>query len=169
MLPESIFDFIAVQLEGGDKVHDRGASDPGGLTKWGISKRANPDLDIANLTREDAMRVYTERYWKPTQCYEFNSPAVQLAVMDCAINQGVASAILLLQSAVGVKQDGKIGPLTIKAANAFSGKAFLRRFMRLRIARYLNLNNQVEEDNERGWMNRLVEVVIEAASRDASG
>ena len=32
-------------------------SDPGGETNWGISKREYPDLDIKNLTRDEAKAV----------------------------------------------------------------------------------------------------------------
>ena len=31
--------------------------DPGGETNFGISKRAFPDLDIKNLTEEDAIEI----------------------------------------------------------------------------------------------------------------
>ena len=37
--------------------------DTGGLTKYGISARANPDIDVANLTIDDAKRLYKKRYW----------------------------------------------------------------------------------------------------------
>ncbi len=33
-------------------------NDPGGETKYGISKRAYPELDIANLTLEQAKGIY---------------------------------------------------------------------------------------------------------------
>jgi lysozyme family protein len=39
--------------------------DPGGETKFGISKRANPDLDIKGLTYEQALAIYRDRYWTP--------------------------------------------------------------------------------------------------------
>ena len=32
--------------------------DPGGETKYGISKRAHPDVDIKNLSREKACAIY---------------------------------------------------------------------------------------------------------------
>ena len=38
-------------------------SDPGGETKYGISKRAFPDLDIKNLTEEQAILIYYDEYW----------------------------------------------------------------------------------------------------------
>lgn len=41
--------------------------DAGGLTKFGISKRAYPKLDIVNLTVEDAKKIYERDYWKGLQ------------------------------------------------------------------------------------------------------
>ena len=43
-------------------------SDPGGETKYGISKRAYPELDIKSLTKEDAARIYYRDYWQPLDC-----------------------------------------------------------------------------------------------------
>ena len=37
--------------------------DPGGETNFGISKRAFPELDIKNLTRESAKDIYKRVYW----------------------------------------------------------------------------------------------------------
>mgnify|MGYP003149201708 FL=1 len=48
--------------EGGAKI-TRDPDDPGGLTKFGISKRSNPDVDIENLSEDDAVLIYLEKYW----------------------------------------------------------------------------------------------------------
>src|SRR5574343_326744 len=42
--------------------------DPGGETKFGISKRAYPALDIAALTLADAKAIYRRDYWDGAQC-----------------------------------------------------------------------------------------------------
>lgn len=44
-------------------------ADPGGLTKYGISQRSYPDLDIRNLSIEDAKEIYFRDYWTPAGCY----------------------------------------------------------------------------------------------------
>jgi len=51
---------LVVGLEGG-YVND--PKDPGGETKYGISKRANPDEDIKNLTLDRAKQIYRMKYW----------------------------------------------------------------------------------------------------------
>ena len=40
--------------EGGDKI----VNDSGGVTKWGISKKAYPDIDIERLTQKEAREIY---------------------------------------------------------------------------------------------------------------
>ena len=47
---------VVFKHEGG-YVNDR--NDPGGETNMGISKRAYPDLDIKNLTQDDAAEIFT--------------------------------------------------------------------------------------------------------------
>ena len=38
--------------------------DLGGETKYGITKRFYPDVDIKNLTKEQAKTIYHTDYWK---------------------------------------------------------------------------------------------------------
>ena len=55
---------VVLKHEGG-YVND--PDDSGGETNFGISKRAFPDLDIKNLTKEDAVKIYHDKYWKPSR------------------------------------------------------------------------------------------------------
>ena len=41
--------------------------DPGGETKYGISKRAFPNVDIKSITKEDAKKIYMDNYWTPSK------------------------------------------------------------------------------------------------------
>lgn len=69
--------------------------DPGGETKWGISKRAHPNEDIKNLTLERAMEIYRKEYW---DVYKAKTPSVDLdtcvpelavVMFDTGVNCGV--------------------------------------------------------------------------------
>jgi hypothetical protein len=65
--------------------------DPGGLTKWGISQRSHPNLDIANLTREQAIEIYRTEYWDRLRCDRL--PArFDVAMFDTAVNVGCGRA-----------------------------------------------------------------------------
>lgn len=100
--------------EGVDSDHP---SDPGGRTRYGISQAAYPDLDIPTLTQQQAAEIYRRDYW---QAIRGDDLPMRIAVQtfDHAVNAGPEAAIRLLQAAVGVTADGKIGPQTIAAARS---------------------------------------------------
>lgn len=88
--------------------------DPGGETKFGISKRANPDVDIKNLTLEGAMDIYKTKYWdiyitlKPISANLDNLPtALAVAVFDAGVNCGVHNAVKWLGKALEAKNPSK--------------------------------------------------------------
>ena len=98
--------------EGGLSNHRQ---DPGGLTKYGISQRSYPTLNIAALTLSEAQALYRRDYWNPIHGDELPS-GLDLLMLDCAINQGVVTAIQLLQQALRIQDDGLLGPKTLAAA-----------------------------------------------------
>jgi len=94
--------------------------DPGGETNFGISKRAFPDLDIKNLTEEDAIEIYHKEYWKPAGVEDL--PERLWAIyFDMAVNMGRKRACWILQEACNhknkddIKVDGRLGSQTIHA------------------------------------------------------
>lgn len=105
---------IIIGHEGG-YVNDH--RDPGGETKYGISKRAYPAVDIYNLTLDQAKLIYKRDYWDAVDAESIPGVA-RLMVFDCAVNCGVTTARKLLQRAVGTKDDGIIGPKTRAAISA---------------------------------------------------
>ncbi len=99
---------ITVGVEGG-YVND--PADPGGETKYGISHRAYPDIDIKALTLDQAKDIYQRDYWTPASCGRMPERIGHL-VFDCAVHHGVKTAIKLLQRALKVADDGEFGPIT---------------------------------------------------------
>ena len=85
--------------------------DPGGETKYGISKRAYPTEDIKSLTLDRAKFLYKRDYWDVVEAESIPGSA-RLMVFDCAVNTGLGMAKKLLQRAVGTKDDGIIGHKT---------------------------------------------------------
>ena len=102
---------IIIGHEGGYVLDSR---DPGGETKYGISKRAYPNEDIKNLTLNRAKELYRRDYWDAVEAESIPDSA-RLMVFDCAVNCGLTAARKLLQRAVGTKDDGIIGPMTRRA------------------------------------------------------
>lgn len=135
-------------------------NDPGGETNWGISKRAHPNVDIKNLTRDGAKAIYLNHYWLPLK--PLLIPAhLRLCLFDCAVNQGVETSIRLLQSAVGLKPDGIIGPMTLAAADSYSRRRALRNLLMARHERYTK--NPRWNIYGAGWSKRLIEIAMESA------
>lgn len=79
---------FSLKWEGG-YVND--PADPGGETKWGISKRAYPKEDIKNLTPERAAELYFRDYWRPSGAFSVGPPDCTV-VFDTAVHCGVGRA-----------------------------------------------------------------------------
>ena len=103
---------ILIGHEGGYVNHP---NDPGGETRFGISKRAYPLLDIKVLTLDQAKAIYRRDYWIPAGCDRVPE-ALRFDVLDMAVNSGVKVAIQTLQRALGVRDDGLIGPAKMPPA-----------------------------------------------------
>lgn len=112
-------------------------NDPGGETKWGISKRAYPTLDIKNLTEQQCIDIYLADYWNACGCNGL-SPALGAAVFDSAVNCGVSRAIDWRRRC---NDDPKV-------------------VVELRREYYLDIirRNPKLQKYEKGWWNRLAEL-----------
>lgn len=125
---------IVLEAEG---VLSEDARDDGGLTKYGISQKAYPALDIRALTRLQAIDIYRRDYWNRVRGDDL-AWAFALPVFDCAVNQGAGTAVKLFQKALRVPADGDFGPKTLAVAHASQSPpdAVLARFMAKRVLRY---------------------------------
>lgn len=135
--------------------------DSGGETKFGISKKAYPSIDIKNLTKEKAKEIYRKDYWELNRYYEISSQDIANKVFDLAINIGSYNANKILQKTVNfiesytIAVDGIIGEHTLEGLNGKSEygiRLFVAIFERLAAKYYVELNNQRYII---GWLNRL--------------
>ena len=59
---EAMIDFVlqweVVKDRQGNVIAEDDPDDPGGLTKYGIDQRSHPNVDIRNLTEEEAKDIY---------------------------------------------------------------------------------------------------------------
>lgn len=110
--------------EGGFVNHPK---DPGGATNKGITigtlKRLGIDVDgdgdsdivdLKALRHEHVARVYRLFYWDAVKA-DLLPSGVDYTAFDFAVNSGPSRAAKHLQAALGVEQDGDIGPGTIAA------------------------------------------------------
>lgn len=136
--------------------------DPGGETKYGISKRSYPNLDIKRLTREKAAEIYYVDWWQRYRYDRLESIDIAAKVLDLSVNVGPRQAHVMLQRALhavgrrDVVVDGIIGPQTISAANAAPPDALLAALRAEAAAYYRQLieRNPKLKKYERGWMRR---------------
>ena len=147
-----------IEREGGSKL-TRDPDDPGGTTKYGISQRAHKDVDIENLTYDQAVDIYNEQYYKPSKANSF-PPELQEIYLDMVVNLGQRNAVKVLQKACNSKGskmiavDGRIGPQTTKAANNLE----LERLKSYRVLYYASLvdSNPTQEKFWFGWYLRAI-------------
>jgi lysozyme family protein len=145
-----------IDHEGGYVNH---ANDPGGETKYGISKRSYPHLDIPNLTLADAKVIYKRDYWGPAGC-DAVPDAMKFQLFDLAVNSGVARAVRILQAAAGVDTDGILGPNTLAAVMAAHPARLVARFNGHRLKFLTTLPGW--ETFGRGWARRVADNLLES-------
>lgn len=127
-------------------------SDPGGETRYGISKRAYPGVDIKNLTREQAIEIYRRDFWLRVQGDKLPK-AIAFQLLDAAVNHGVGNAIRWMQRAAGVADDGLIGPQTLGAISRTDANDLVLKFLAERLEFYTKL--KTFDVFGRGWVNRV--------------
>jgi lysozyme family protein len=153
------FDFLMKHEDPG--LTGRVTSDSGGTTKYGISQRAYPHLDIPNLTIEAAANIYRNDYFMPIRGYSIASQEVANKLLDCAVNMGVHMCGKLAQECVNlcggtVGEDGVIGSYTVEAINAIAPETFLEKFKSLLVAHYKDIAAARPDETKylNGWLKR---------------
>ena len=146
-----------LKYEGG-KVDD--PRDPGGRTAFGITqdtynawrKKQNlPTVDVFTISQADVAAIYRQEYWDRIRGDDLPS-GVDFAVFDFAVNSGVSRAAKMLQSVVGVTQDGVIGPATIEATKTYVAMAVTNK----RLAFMQSLS--IWPTFGKGWSARIADV-----------
>lgn len=161
---------VLLSHEGG---YSNRASDPGGETKYGISKRTYPELDIPALTEDHAKALYRSDWWDMYQYHRFGNYAVALKVFDHAPNIGWTAnpkaprAHVFIQLAINelvqageaeakylLKVDGFLGNRTFEAANAVDPTLLVLRYLS-RVHSHYQALGWSQPDSLKGWENRL--------------
>lgn len=142
------FDTAFDRLMGNEGGYVNLPSDPGGETNWGISKRSYPNVDIKNLTRDQAKAIYLRDFWLIIDA----DPAIKFQVFDFAVNSGVSTAIRKLQAAIGVADDGHWGPVSAAKLAAMPVPQVILRFVAARIRFWTSLTTWPTFG--KGWANR---------------
>ncbi len=156
----TLFDEAFASLIGFEGGYVNDPRDAGGETKFGISKRSYPQLDIAALTLDQARAIYRTDYWD--RMHADGLPAqLALQVFDGAVNSGIETSLRWLQKAAGVAQDGKIGKVTLYAISAMSEDVLLRRYLGIRLEFMTQLSTW--QIYGKGWALRIANQLKDAA------
>ena len=161
------FDYVLAE-EGGWQLTNH-ASDKGGMTFAGVSRRANPDWTGWKLIDQGASEadedlhervrwLYRENYWLPLRLDEVTQDGIAQDIFSCAILSGPRTASVLAQIATGAEPDGKIGPKTVFAINGMNLELWDLRFCLARIARYrkIVLHDKTQRRFFLGWVTRAL-------------
>ena len=159
MMLISFNDIIEKVLEHeGGYVND--PNDLGGETNFGITKRFYPDVDIKNLTKEDAKQIYYKDYWKKNSCDKMPDQLKHI-YFDMCVNMGKRTAVKILQrTAVNkgkdIDVDGGLGAMTLEAIKNVE----LTRVRAYRVKYYVDIVNKKPEQEKFyfGWFRRSLEV-----------
>lgn len=146
------FDEMFERLLGHEGGYVWDKNDAGGETKWGISKRSYPHLDIKNLTQEQAKAVYYKDFWFPVSGLDLHD-GVLWQLFDTAVNSGPTTAIRLYQKALGVADDGHFGRVSKSAALNMSESDQIMRVIAERIK--FMVKCKTWSSHGAGWMRRM--------------
>ncbi len=153
-----------LENEGGYVDHPR---DPGGATNMGITqaalsrwrKRTVSKSDVKTLSRREAGSIYRANFWNAVRGDELPS-GVDYCVFDAAVHSGPQRAIRWLQTELGVRVDGLIGPLTLAGAGTADPATLIREFCRRRLRFMQGLRTWATFG--RGWSRRMKTVQTSA-------
>jgi len=142
-------------------------ADPGGMTNLGCTKatweqwvgRKVTEAEMRALTPSDVAPLYKKRYWDKVMGDDLPT-GVDYAVFDAAVNSGVTRASRWLQQAVGVTDDGVIGPKTLTAVKATDPEVLVQWFNKRRMAFLQSLTTW--DTFGKGWGRRVAEVNVAA-------
>lgn len=134
-------------------------SDRGGETKFGVARTANPDLNITNLTWEQAKAVYFVRYWLAGKCDRMPGRIAVLHFDGC-VNHGIGRAAKFLQRAVGAYVDGQIGSQTIAQIGMYDEVGVCQNICndRANFYRQIAASNPSQNRFLSGWLRRIEEM-----------
>lgn len=154
-----------------DLVYTNKSSDRGGKTVTGVTEKSyrrwknDPSADVRKITVAEIELIYLQDYWVPAKCDLMPQP-LDLLHFDACVNHGVSGGSKLLQQALGVDDDGKIGQKSLKALQAQSDRVrdLCNRQLDARLALYEQIikgdKSGMQKKNERGWKDRVKQLRI---------
>ena len=142
-----------------DNKYDRGGFTVDGVTLTTFRRyygAARSREDLLNITPEQWRHIMKTGYWDVCKADEIRSQLIAELIADWCVNSGTAR-VRDVQTILGVRPDGCVGPVTLKAINDADEPDLYRRVMEARKAWFEKLarNNPTQKRFLNGWLNRL--------------
>lgn len=138
--------------------------DRGGPTNMGITIGTLSDYlgrevtvdEVKNLDVDTARKIYKANYWDRLKLSHVIDSKFADILFDQAVNRGTRRVAEQIQKMVGVKVDGVIGPITLKAINNMDSKKLLIEFLKSTQDAYVSIvtNNPSQLVFLSGWIKR---------------
>lgn len=147
---------LVLQSEGGN---DDDPDDHGGRTSRGITQReydawrrerGQPTLDVWQAPQSDIIAIYHDEYWQPL-CDTLPA-GVDYIVFNNNVLDGPVRSTILLQQALGVVADGRIGPISRAAIASADATTLINKLSAASSVFYQSLH---QPKFLRGWLNRV--------------
>lgn len=146
-----------LESEGGN---DDDPLDHGGRTSRGITQReydawrrehGEVELDVWKAPQNDIELIYHDEYWEPT-C-DLLPIGADFLLFNMNVNAGPTRGAKILQRALGVAVDGRIGPITREAIRKADPRMLIASYSNVSRSFYLGLH---QPRFTKGWLNRVV-------------
>ncbi len=140
-------DFL-LKKEGG---YVNNPKDPGGETKYGISKRSYPSVDIKNLSLQQASDIYYKDYWLTSGANTIKNQRVATFIFVTGVNTGITFVKNMTKSILASKKSLSL--------NALDPEDVIQNMQLLTIKRYVSIVNGNPDSREflLGWLNRVLD------------
>jgi lysozyme family protein len=162
----------ALEFDGAGNVVKIGAKagrvtvDSGGRTRFGIAERFHPSLPALFYSGDVkyalavALDLLEHEYWKPLRLAELVGQRVASKIFDMSVDMGAHQAAIYAQRAAAIKEDGKVGDLTIKYLNFASPEVLMQRLVMISKTHYYETvaKNPQDAPALNGWLKRADDI-----------
>ena len=134
--------------------------DQGTITKKDILRNTSSQLLNNDELLMLVSKFYKNKFWDIAMLDKIQSQRISSEIFIFGVNVGMRRAIMLAQKAVAVKEDGIVGPKSIRALNSIDEKVFDNVYDEYEKQYYIDLVEKYPEKKKylNGWMKRAKKI-----------
>jgi lysozyme family protein len=131
---------------------------------WAIIEKYKSKSDFPSMLDKDielqkqVELFYLYEFWLPLKADQIQNQTSADSIFDFAVNSGIKTTVLIVQSVVGTKTDGIIGEQTLKKLNSLDFGYFQPAFTVAKITRYISIIQKRPTNKKHlyGWIIRAL-------------